>query len=370
VSTDQLELLEGARNLVRYAEIRAGHQVLIHVEPGSEAERGSDDPVVIEALRTAVTEVGARASIMMTPPWHKTQDATPPVFEAALHGADFVIGQGEYLYTKNHYLQVAMFERGLVYIENEAKTADALSSSYGRFPAELMFAIGTAVVDRVARARIARVTTPAGTDVSMRIRPETVGGYCYPYRQDSPGYKKGFPGGTACFHPEDPVEGVIMAEAFAPFLPLSDLICSPPLRLVYRDHRAVEISGGGAEWLLEFWKRRGDENSSWLAECMWGVHPRAGGHGTRDASNPHLLHFGLGNSIPYGGPTFSKTWIVLFMQDATVTLDGEAILDRGHLTVLDAPEVREMASRYGDPDELLAEVPVTIQDAFGSHRHG
>ena len=368
MSINPAELMEGARNLVRYAEIGAGHEVLIHVEPGSKAEPGSDDPQVIEALRAAVTEVGARASIMTTPPWPKTGDAQPPMFVAALDGVDYLIGQGEYLYTKNRYLQVAMFEKGLVYIENEAKTAAALSSSYGRFPAELMFAIGTAVVERVARARTARVTTAAGTDIKMSIRPETVGGYCYPYRQDAPGYKKGFPGGTACFHPEDPVEGVIVAEAFAPFLSKPDLICDPPLRLVYKDHRAVEISGGGADWLLDVWERRGDANSSWLAECMWGVHPRAGGHGTRDASNPHLLHFGLGNSIAYGGPTFSKTWIVLFVQDATLTLDGEIFLDRGRLTILDSPEVRAVASRFGDPDELLEQVPVTIQDAFGGHR--
>ena len=368
MSIDQSKVLDGARNLVRYAEIRAGHQVLIHVEPGNKAEPGADDPVVIEALRTAVTEVGARASVIMTPPWHKTAEPPPPIFAAALEGADFLIGQGEYLFTKNHYLQVAIFEKGLVYIENEAKTAAALSSSYGRFPAELMFAIGTAVTDKVARARTARVTTPAGTDMRMSIRPETVGGYCYPFRQDAPGYKKGFPGGTACFHPEDPVEGVIVGEAFARFLKMP--ICNPPLRLVYRNHRAVEISGGGADWLLDFWKRRGDENSSWLAECMWGVHPRAGGLGTRDASNPHLLHFGLGNSIAYGGPTFSKTWVVLYTQDATLTLDGEPLLDRGRLTVLDSPEVRAVASRFGDPKELLDTVPVTIQDALGSHRHG
>lgn len=364
------ELLEGARNLVRYAEIGAGHEVLIHFEPGNKAEPGADDPDVLEALRTAVTEVSARASIMSTPPWNKTGGSQPPMFVAALEGTDFLIGQGEYLFTKNHYIQVAMFERGLVYIENEAKTAEALSSSYGRFPAELMFAIGTAVVERVAKARTARVTTPAGTDMKMSIRPETVGGYCYPYRQDSPGYKKGFPGGTACFHPEDPVDGVIVAEAFAPFLPVPNLVCDPPLRLEYRNHRAVDISGGGADWLREYWQRRGDANASWLAECMWGVHPRAGGPGTRDASNPHLLHFGLGNSIPYGGPTFSKTWVVLFAQDATLTLDGEPLLDRGRLTVFDAPEVRAVASCFGDPKELLDQVPVTIEEAFGAQRHG
>ena len=353
------ELLEGARNLVRYVELARGQEVLIHVEPGY------DDPEVIAALQAAVRESGARVSVLHTGNWKKQLEPPPPVLEAALEGIDVLIGQGEYLFTKNHYLQVAMFEKGLVYINNEAKTAAALSSAYGRFPAEVMFAIGTAVVERVARAKVIRVTTAAGTDITMGVRPETVGGYCYPFRHDAPGYKKGFPGGTGCFHPEDPVDGVLAIGAIAPGLGAPKSVLDEPLRIVYRDHRAVELSGDGSDWLRDLWARKGDANSSWLAECMWGLHPRAGGAGARSASNPHLLHFGLGNSIPYGGPTFSKTWVVLFVEDATLTLDGVPLLDRGRLTVLEEPEVRAVAARYGDPDELLAQLPVTLRESFG-----
>ncbi|MDE3100733.1 MAG: hypothetical protein KGJ98_00695 [Chloroflexota bacterium] len=318
---------------------------------------------MIDALTRAVAEVNARPYVLRTPWWSKPDSAPPRVVEAALHGADFLIGQGEYLYTKNHYIQEAMFERGLVYIENEAKTPEALSSIYGRYPAEVLFAIGTAVLERIAKARDIRVTTAAGTDLRMRVRPETVGGYCYPYHHDAPGYKKGFPGGTACFHPEDPVDGVLMAEAFASFLPAPKYVLQPPLRLVYRDHRATEIDGDGAEWVKDLWARRGDGNATWLAECMFGVHPKAGRRGSRAASNPHLLHFGLGNSIPYGGPTHSKTWVVLFVQDATLMLDGEPLLDRGRLTVLDDPRVRDAAARCGDPS-LLDQDPATLADLF------
>ena len=34
----------------------------------------------------------------------------------------------------------------------------------------------------------------------------------------------------------------------------------------------------------------------------------------------------------------------------------DAVIDKGHLTVLDEPEVRSLASRYGNPDELLKEI--------------
>ena len=97
---------------------------------------------------------------------------------------------------------------------------------------------------------------------------------------------------------------------------------------------------------------------------MWGCHPKAGGGG-RGASNPNLLHFGLGNSIAYGGPSFSKTWQVVFMTQPTLTVDGAPLLDKGHLTVLDDPDVRAVAARYGDPDELLSQVPATLADQIG-----
>src|SRR3990172_3598805 len=39
------------------------------------------------------------------------------------------------------------------------------------------------------------------------------------------------------------------------------------------------------------------------------------------------------------------------------TADGEAVrvIDKGHLTALDDPEIRAVASKFGDPDELLRE---------------
>jgi hypothetical protein len=44
-----------------------------------------------------------------------------------------------------------------------------------------------------------------------------------------------------------------------------------------------------------------------------------------------------------------------FFYYVTFEVDGEKLVDRGHLTVLDDPEVRRVAAKYGDPDELLRE---------------
>jgi 2,5-dihydroxypyridine 5,6-dioxygenase len=352
------DLLDGARNLMQYAGVQPGFEVLVHTEPGF------DDQRIVEALKTAIDEIGAYASVMHTRHWDKQRDPTPPAFEKAVEGCDVLIGQGEYLHTKNHYLQVGLFERGLIYINSEAKTVEAMSSLYGRFPAELMFAIGSKSIEKLTPGAQVQVTTPLGTDMRMTVQPETVGGYCYPYKFDSPGHKKGVPGGTTCFHPEDPVNGIMAIEGVTRGNRAPKGILDKPLMLTVRDHRVVEADGDLADWWREFVSTKGDENSSWVAECMWGCHPKAGGGG-RGAANPHLLHFGLGNSIAYGGPTFSKTWQVMFMTEATLTVNGEPLLDKGHLTVLEDPEVRKVATKYGDPDELLSQVPATLADQIG-----
>jgi len=354
----ETDLLEGARNLTRYVSLRPDQHVLIHTEPGYDDER------IVAALRSAIAQIGSPCAVLHTPAWDKQKDPPPPVFEAALEGVDVLIGQGEYLHTKNHYLQVAIFERGLIYINNEAKTVDALSSRYGRFPAELLFAIGTKTIERLAAGKHIRVTTAAGTDISMAVSGSTAGGYCYPFTFDSPGHKKGFPGGVACFHPEDPVDGVIAVQALTRGNQAPKAILERPLFLTYRNHRAVAAEGEGAEWWSDFIARNGAD-SSWLAECMWGIHPQASGRGGRGASNPHLLHFGIGNSIPYGGPTWAKTWQVVFVQDATLAVDGRPLLDNGHLTVLDEPDIRGIAAKYGDPDEWLRQAAATLEDQFG-----
>jgi hypothetical protein len=92
----QSRLLDGARNLVRYVEINSQQQVLIHTEPGF------DDPDVVGAVKSAIEEIGAQVSVLHTPHWDKQYEPPPRAFEAAIEGCDVLIGQGEYLHTKNH----------------------------------------------------------------------------------------------------------------------------------------------------------------------------------------------------------------------------------------------------------------------------
>jgi hypothetical protein len=74
-----------------------------------------------------------------------------------------------------------------------------------------------------------------------------------------------------------------------------------------------------------------------------------------------VIHIAVGISL--GGPakTFvERTGLPLRHRDhefyfVDYYVDGEKIVDKGHLVPLDDPEVRKLASKFGNPDELLRE---------------
>jgi hypothetical protein len=54
----------------------------------------------------------------------------------------------------------------------------------------------------------------------------------------------------------------------------------------------------------------------------------------------------------------SPTYKVIRHMDTyfnTLVTDKGTVVENGHLTALDDPRVRQVASKYGDPDELLKE---------------
>ena len=69
---------------------------------------------------------------------------------------------------------------------------------------------------------------------------------------------------------------------------------------------------------------------------------------TRNPETREVLLTGL-SGLPRGQ---HRDWQMYF---PTLILDGEVLVDKGRLTVLDDPEIRRLASKFGDPDELLSE---------------
>ena len=118
----------------------------------------------------------------------------------------------------------------------------------------------------------------------------------------------------------------------------------------------------------------------WLYEVAIGTNPKAARpanvmHESRriwswERARTGIIHWGIGvvgGALPGGrvqqwaaqrnlpdGHVHIHTYFTTFEIE---TEDGEKIkvIDKGHLTALDDPEIRKLAAQYGDPDELLQE---------------
>jgi 2,5-dihydroxypyridine 5,6-dioxygenase len=129
----------------------------------------------------------------------------------------------------------------------------------------------------------------------------------------------------------------------------------------YKDGWLTDLEGGieakRVEALLE-----GVENARYCTKLMIGINPKARialhqepfpSEAERHAG---YVHIGVGNSRLSGGDIYSRLHTSGEIPRPTVYMDDDVFIDNGHLTTLDDPEVREVASRFGDPDELLREV--------------
>src|SRR5574340_1573905 len=145
---------------------------------------------------------------------------------------------------------------------------------------------------------------------------------------------------------------------------------SQPLKVSVENNSMVHFEGGME---AERYRRFYESLLPYLGDDAWnmsgwhaGIHPKAKVYETPGRNpdvahravhnHPSVTHFHLGGSL---GKEYDYPYMWHLsneIEGATIYLDGVKLYDAGHLTVLDDSEVRNFASRYGDPDMLLSEV--------------
>ncbi|MBA2301863.1 MAG: hypothetical protein H0W08_04450 [Acidobacteria bacterium] len=172
----------------------------------------------------------------------------------------------------------------------------------------------------------------------------------------------------------------------------------PRWEVTFKDGFISGVTGGGAQGaaLNEFLQYPGlndrvfpyhKKPGFWyLYEIAFGSHPKAFrapqplldyGNTSPERARSGVIHWGLGIRLWHDpdAPTESKVWADFSKKNNTPFDHGwhthtyfttykvrlrnadkwVNLLDKGRMTSLDDPEVRALASRYGDPDAILAE---------------
>ncbi|MFB3884639.1 MAG: hypothetical protein ACE144_05395 [Thermodesulfobacteriota bacterium] len=374
------ELMEGVRNFVDWCDIQTGDKIMI-VSPTIPPVPEED---VIRALTIAVEESGAIAYELRTRPYDMLRGgAVPDYVNEAAKGCNMfltltpveegnveVSGMMGVGYGGIRGLKKFCFQYAVVWHQTRTITVQDMSDFHARYPQELLREISRHVIRRFIKGKTCRVTTPSGTDVTMGLHPDYIEANAIRERRPGGWMGGGFPGAIYGHVPWKPYNGRIVVDAFMPQWNPPEVYLKPGDAVItVENDRATTTSGIYGDWITNILDK--DKNGRWGAECMFGVHPHAWPKPWQSPVQWFMdlhdravaLHLAFGNCIGGGGPYYSTVHLDVYTYYPTVYVDGEKVVDAGHLTVLDDPSLREFAKQFGDPDFLLTERPLpTVVD--------
>ncbi len=392
-------------------EVKGGEKILFVVSDYT-------DPWVVEAFKRVFEERGCSVDVFIEASPFKGIWTTGDSMERRVRRSQFSRMQTGTGFTENIRGRVTIedfaksqgydlvvgrtFQTGLEGAQSDYgirmmwPTRYTLASPAETFPQELIELIERKSWDIVHQARWVHITDPEGTDIRWSwteeqwqvVRgqhptyPVHIGGITHKFGAKEsenpiiPGHFMVYPIGII-FDDAD-AEGVIAGttDHQGPF---------PYIKIKVERNQVVSMENGGeyGELWREFLDQTKDihyisqprPGNNYVTEASICTNPkiarphdvfatRAGRSGwVLDRMRSGVIHIGIGlNSrrdwaVERGYPT-SHYHVHLYFPTVTIETREGAILtvvDKGRLTALDDPDVRQLAAKYGDPDELLRE---------------
>jgi hypothetical protein len=277
-------------------------------------------------------------------------------------------------------------------------TREQLATSIVLYPEEIIEAADRVSWEILRQTREVRITDPEGTDVRFTwfdeywqimdgnhggyMQGETEGFGTHRYVHGAlkdpviSGHLAGYPTGIVL--PKSDVTGVVAgtSDHLGPF---------PHIKVHLKNNKITKIEGGGE--FGELWREFVEKNKDvkyphypgpgidWFLEAAIGTHPkvirpfnvfesatvRPTFIAERDRSG--IMHIGIGQMLDMVWALkrelpFYHFHVHLYFPTYTCKLkDGREVklIDKGRLTALDDLRVRQVAAKYGNPDELLRE---------------
>ena len=397
--------------------IRAGEKVLL-------VALTEFDPIVVKGYKEAIMGLGGRVDLY-------TIDSTPevPPDQIAVKEAEGIepLGEDEVVYTRmtnllnpkvvsrlvesEHYDLVISGTAGPLprvpyrWARMEYISQEEFASPQAEFPAELQMLIDRKVYEAVRSCETGRITDPEGTDISFTNYDDK--------RPMALAHEYGKPLNIG-FNGVEDCTGVIAGT-------LNHLGAFPNCRAYLKNGLVVKVEGGGRYG--EVWREKIEKYNGisfpefpartdmrlpdmsaprirmpgpgffWYWECAIGTIPgvfRLQEEGQlkhfanflHDRKRAGYLHHGFGGSNN-SAPSLMAAglpWTHVHLHNMFPTYEGKAkdgslvkVIEKGHLTALDDPEVRALAARWGDPDKLLSEtwipaVPgINVEGTYGEY---
>jgi hypothetical protein len=399
-------LLEAARAIVRGPSFNRTKTAGYDVRPGEKillVEKSTDDPMVTEALVTAMREVGATVDVFHVDIKDRPMDYMDE-FRGLVHNVPGIAQDDAFdlWKAKFKWLEKVAEEQGYaLLIQGEGGALPKLDGPRyegapwfhrvtfpaAGFPWPVWDLINKKTWEPIwtrGKGAWVRLTDPEGSSLRYRLDPAywEASHYDGHRRRFEPNYYLGhlFGWPTPPYNPGLQAEGVLAGTINHYSRPF------PHAKAYFEGGKLTRVEGGGEygeKWreIMELTKdiqypEYPDKGLFWMWEVAIGTHPKMArppyaftlsGHAAMyERLRAGYIHVGIGT----GNANVSEKWaeerglpwghVHIHMQFPTYvleTVEGDEItvIRDGHLTALDDPEVVALASQYGDPKELLAE---------------
>jgi hypothetical protein len=374
---DVSKLLPVARMVVKRPPISmmAG----LGLKPGDRVLIVSDstfDPLVAEAISTAIREAGNPLDIIELEGFPKRTDAVEIldgmfsnnwypdwVWEAA-KSYDLMLA-GAFMKLP-HTPNLPLTKRTRT--QNMEWTRYTFSQNYEGFPLEVRDALDAKTWSMMANAANLKITDPEGTDLEFTYSREDWDRFTA--RNLKRGGKPYLPGHLQIPAPCQRIEGQLATSSITFGGPV------PRTTMTISKGQAVKVKGGGkfgrtlaesfAKHSAVLMPRYPGSGVNWISTLALCTHPKsmrspdadglAGSGRVHSWTSGHWrsgwIHLSIGEGI------VSDKYKVIRHVDLcfpTVIADGRTVVEMGHLLALDDPKIRKLAAKYGDPDRLLTE---------------
>jgi 2,5-dihydroxypyridine 5,6-dioxygenase len=305
--------------------------------------RGHERLDYADAALWAAEKLGAKAfhlRLSTTPPssgaWAVGDSGlgSNPVAVEALKGSDMLLDLAFLLFSKEQFEIQAAQTRILTVVEPAPLLARLMPTAELRDRVE----VGAHLL---AKAKVMRITSPAGTDVVYRLGVyPTIGEYGY---NDTPGRWDHWPAafvftGAA----DDGVDGTIVLSPGDVLLPFNTYV-QTPVTLKIEKGFITDIRGGlDAELLSSYIKSFNDDRGYGMSHVGWGLDERAnwhgltqfpGGMGMELRSFYGNVMFSIGPNNELGGPNDTPCHLDIPMRNCSLFLDDEPVVIDGDVVI-------------------------------------
>ncbi|MBI4483071.1 MAG: hypothetical protein HY652_09295 [Acidobacteria bacterium] len=410
-------LLENAKNIITRSmaysgnqfpgwEMKAGQKVLFVISRNT-------DPLVIEAFTRAFEELNCQMDLLVLGPRQSRYamgDDPASGFDRTLNAAQVKAERERApLFSDSRWITETAKARGYDRVvgatfrqpEDELDvgygmdwpTRELLASPSVRYPYEIVEALDRKTWEKLRQADTVHVTDPEGSDIRFTWFPE----YWQVIEGTHPTLKNIAGSGSHIYGPgrsEIPLisshvmgypQGIVLDKSDAEGVAAGTSGVNTHIKISLKRNEIVNIEGGGR--FGDGWRRfvEGTKNiqyptyprpgAKFLIECALGTHPKSyPPHNVFESSiarrgqgwirnRTGIFHIGIGQHLATawaaarglpGGHFHVMMWFATYRIKQRNGIEVKTV-DKGHLTALDDPQVRQVAARFGNPDELLRE---------------